>query len=159
MHVNKVIKPLIPPSECFGRSVGQLEWLKLLYEGMIAEYGFQLLSAVKYVKLTWLRWNSNSTCCSTYWMRLPSFNLISQSKLKKGRKSQIRGRADGHCHGIHDDVIKWKQFPRYWPFGRGIHRSSKASDAELWCFLWSEVEQTILRLVIWDAIALIMTLL
>ena len=22
----------------------------------------------------------------------------------------------------HDDVIKWKQFPRYWPFVRGIHR-------------------------------------
>ena len=23
----------------------------------------------------------------------------------------------------HDDVIKWKNFPRYWPFVRGIHRS------------------------------------
>ena len=23
----------------------------------------------------------------------------------------------------HDDVIKWKQFPCYWPFVRGIHRS------------------------------------
>ena len=23
----------------------------------------------------------------------------------------------------HDDVIKWKTFPRYWPFMRGIHRS------------------------------------
>ena len=23
----------------------------------------------------------------------------------------------------HDDVIKWKRFPRYWPFARGIHRS------------------------------------
>ena len=38
-----------------------------------------------------------------------------------------------HCSGvnrvsyrlqIHDDVIKWKHFPRYWPFVRGrIHRS------------------------------------
>ena len=28
----------------------------------------------------------------------------------------------------HDDVIKWKHFPRYWPFVRG--------DAELWCFLF-----------------------
>ena len=26
-----------------------------------------------------------------------------------------------HCW--HDDVIKWKHFPRYWPFVRGIHRS------------------------------------
>ena len=24
----------------------------------------------------------------------------------------------------HDDVIKWRHFPRYWPFVRGIHRSS-----------------------------------
>ena len=40
-----------------------------------------------------------------------------------------------------DDVIKWKHFPRNWPFVRGIHRSrwiphTKASDAGLWCFLW-----------------------
>ena len=39
-------------------------------------------------------------------------------------------------------VIKWKHFPRYWSFVRGIHRSpvnslTKASDAEVWCFLWS----------------------
>ena len=25
--------------------------------------------------------------------------------------------------GLHDDVIKWKHFLRYWPFVRGIHRS------------------------------------
>ena len=42
---------------------------------------------------------------------------------------------------LHDDVIKWKQFPRYWPFVRGIHRSrwiprTKASDADLWCFFF-----------------------
>ena len=46
---------------------------------------------------------------------------------------------------FHDDVIKWKHFPRYWSFVRGIHRSrwipsTKASDAELWCFLWSTPE-------------------
>ena len=36
-----------------------------------------------------------------------------------------------YLHGIwcpddtpsHDDVIKWKLFPRYWPFVRGLHRS------------------------------------
>ena len=26
-----------------------------------------------------------------------------------------------------DDVIKWKYFPRYWPFVRGIHRSPVTS--------------------------------
>ena len=24
---------------------------------------------------------------------------------------------------VHDDIIKWKHFPCYWPFVRGIHRS------------------------------------
>ena len=28
------------------------------------------------------------------------------------------------CHARHDDVIKWKHLPRYWPFVWGIHRSS-----------------------------------
>ena len=43
----------------------------------------------------------------------------------------------------HDDVIKVKHFPRYWPFVRGIHRwipLTKASDAELLYFLWSVPE-------------------
>ena len=43
---------------------------------------------------------------------------------------------------LHDSVIKWKHFPRYWPFVRGIHRSrvdsfTYAIDARLQCFLWS----------------------
>ena len=28
-----------------------------------------------------------------------------------------------HWGTIHDDVIKWKHFPRYWPFVWEIHRS------------------------------------
>ena len=52
---------------------------------------------------------------------------------------------DAAINKFHDDVIKWKYFPRYWPFVRGIHRPrwiprTKASDAELWCFLWSASE-------------------
>ena len=30
----------------------------------------------------------------------------------------------GYIFVQHDDVIKWKHFPRYWPFVRGIHRPS-----------------------------------
>ena len=43
----------------------------------------------------------------------------------------------------HDDVIKWKHLPHFWPFVRGIHRwisLTKARNAELWCFLWSAPE-------------------
>ena len=44
--------------------------------------------------------------------------------------------------------------------GHGCIPHKKASDAELWCFLWSVYEQTVKQIietsVIWDAIALIM---
>ena len=34
----------------------------------------------------------------------------------------------------HDDVIKWKHFPRNWPFARGIHRSPVNSlHKGQWC--------------------------
>ena len=57
-------------------------------------------------------------------------------------------------------------FPRYGPYVWGIHRSrwnplTKASNAELWCFLWfvceHMVEQTFETLLIRNANALIMT--
>ena len=32
----------------------------------------------------------------------------------------------------HDDVIKWKHFPRYWPFVRGIHRVAMSSCKALY---------------------------
>ena len=35
---------------------------------------------------------------------------------------------------LHDDVIKWKHFPRHWPFVRGIHRSPVNSPHKgQWC--------------------------
>ena len=41
------------------------------------------------------------------------------------------GNCDCHNNNVtttgaisHDDVMKWKHFPRHWPFVRGIHRSS-----------------------------------
>ena len=39
-----------------------------------------------------------------------------------------------HCIFTHDDVIKWKHFPRNWPFVRGIHRSPVNSPHKgQWC--------------------------
>ena len=67
----------------------------------------------------------------------------------------------------HDDVIKWKHFRVAGPLwgelfiGEQWIPLTKASDADLWYFLWSTpeltVEQTIETPVIWDAITLIMT--
>ena len=64
----------------------------------------------------------------------------------------------------HDDVIKWKHFPRYWPFVRGIHRSpmnpphkAQWRGASIFSLVsaWTVV-QTIETPAIWDTIALIM---
>ena len=63
----------------------------------------------------------------------------------------------------HDDVNKWKHFPRYWTFVRGIQWSPVDSPHKgqwrgaLMCSLISAVEKTIETPVIWDAIALTMT--
>ena len=51
-------------------------------------------------KITW--WFSPQ--CSYYWPSVARFWAISW---------QVD----------HDDVIKWRHFPRYWPFARWIHRS------------------------------------
>ena len=59
------------------------------------------------------------------------------------------------------DVIKWKYFPRYWPFMRGIHQSpaqrpmTRSFDVFFDLRLKDRVSKMV-RLVIWDAIAPIM---
>ena len=52
------------------------------------------------------------------------------------RKSSAISLWHSCCHvgTIHDDVIKWKHFPRYWPFVWGIHRSPVNSPHRgRWC--------------------------
>ena len=67
---------------------------------------------------------------------------------------------------IYDDVIKWKHFPHYWTFVKGIHQPPVNSPhagqwriALIFPLSASEqtVEQTIETPVIWDAIANKMT--
>ena len=43
------------------------------------------------------------------------------STIQLGSEAVVRRLAN--ATQVHDDVIKWKHFPRYWPFVRGIHRS------------------------------------
>ena len=68
-------------------------------------------------------------------LKSPANRLLSQ-KVGQGSGQQKKK----HQNSIllaHADVIKWKHFPRYWPFVRGIHRwrmnspHTKASDAEV----------------------------
>ena len=49
-----------------------------------------------------------------------------------GAKSHKKLKAEFFCSscGKYDDVIKWKHFPRYWLFVRGIHRSPVYSPSQ-----------------------------
>ena len=42
-------------------------------------------------------------------------------RIERNNESTIL-RNESNLHILHDDVIKWKLFPRYWPFVWGIHR-------------------------------------
>ena len=93
------------------------------------------------------------------WFQMPSRPLWSQCNI-------WRMTCKIYYERCHDDVIKWKYFPRYWLFVWGIHRSPVNSPRKgqwrwaLMCSLicaWVNGWVTIVRLVIWDAIALIMT--
>ena len=55
-------------------------------------------------------------CCKRKYLRF-DLNLIEVWFVPSIDKSLVLVMA------WHDDVIKWKHFPRYWPFVRGIHRS------------------------------------
>ena len=127
-------------------------------------------------KYSGLRTIFNSLCLATPYGDTGSGNDITRSNvnLPSTRSCDIHSmemftwilNTSIYTFEIRDDVIKWKHFPHYWPFVWGIpgHRwipLIKASDAELWCFLWSAPEQTVeLTIempVIWDAIVLIIT--
>ena len=50
----------------------------------------------------------------------------------------------------HDDVIKWKHFPRYWPFVREIHRSTVNSSykgqwrgALMFSLIWARINRLV----------------
>ena len=85
------------------------------------------------------------------WILISSIHPFSVVKLtvmvnKNGRRiikqSYRKHWAWMETMAIHDDVIKWRHIPRYWPFVRGIHRSPVNSPHKgQWrgalMFLWS----------------------
>ena len=99
---------------------------------------------IKYL-LSWLRIHSVSDTGHNEISILKS-NLTSKFKVNHSPNNRRDLNQNVLHFFCHDDVIKWKHFPHYWPFMRGIHRSrwiphTKASDAKLWCFLWSAPER------------------
>ena len=74
-------------------------------------------------------------CCRIYFSLYTYFLLPSERDICMGKKCKKHAaNAVVHSFGvvvllwfIHGDVIKWKHFPRYWPFVRAIHWSSMNS--------------------------------
>ena len=75
--------------------------------------------------------SGNSITMKSQWvgwrLKSPASPLFTQPFIRAQIKENIKAPRHwplcGEFTGDHDDVIKWKYFPRYWPFVRGIHRS------------------------------------
>ena len=60
------------------------------------------------------------TCSMLWWCILES----NQIKKLSFKKMYLKCCMQNVSHVPKHDVIKWKHFPHYWPFERGIHQSS-----------------------------------
>ena len=82
-------------------------------------------------KVTWydMTWNTRVYyIIKQYVVFLYTANITMNKLISNGLDITVNMRASQlpnqlRDHHQHDDVIKWKHFPRYWPFVRGIHRS------------------------------------
>ena len=100
-------------SALFGAHIGNQSSKQDTYQQFIGCNWF--LFAVSRTKL----WRSNLGT-EPPWKGLRVDNRIRSDNSTNKSQSILRS-----CFIIlrHDDVIKWKHFPRYWPFVHGIHRS------------------------------------
>ena len=79
----------------------------------------------------WFRWwlgaeNAKSYYLNEWWHSRIYASQGKMSFVKCCILTKIHVLSEGHhldISRLHDDVIEWKPFPRYWPFVRGIHRS------------------------------------
>ena len=90
---------------------------------------------ILYIHMTNVKASTWFTCAQNY--RLTDWRQ--PSLIWRGKAASMSYRR------VYDDVIKWKHFPRYWPFVRGIHLSPVTSPHKdqwrgVWCFLWSATE-------------------
>ena len=87
----------------------------------------------------WLGWQMRHigavlTLYVLNWLKKDFINVILFERCKvlkfniNGENDMLHFKTSVYCPMAcmatqHDDVIKWKHFPRYWPFVRGIHQS------------------------------------
>ena len=91
------------------------------------------------------------TSLISMWIWLPCY---SSTKMHAGLANFMKTSSNGNIVRVTDHLCGEFTDQRWIPH-------TKASDAEVWCFLWSApeytVEKTMVKLVIWDGIAPIMT--
>ena len=81
---------------------------------------------VKWLRCRWVHFNEllicrNGTFLLHTWIAELQFQFCIDQTCEEIKSIFVPPGLDRSCE--HDDVIKWKTFPRYWPFVRGIHRS------------------------------------
>ena len=89
--------------------------------------------SLKFVSMTIDYHIFKNTAIPTLWRHLIMARNSSDVKEKQLKKETtavsqcfpiiLPKRHEGDTSQHHDDVIKWKHFPRYWPLVQGIHRS------------------------------------
>ena len=84
-------------------------------------------------------------CYFTYWLYMQFPDCVGATGTIFPGMASLNGGLCFVMQETHDDVIKWKHFPLNWPLiqkynGLRWIPLTKASDAELWCFLWSAPE-------------------
>ena len=75
-------------------------------------------------------WKSNLSCKQLRLLCSPDLLNLPDTVLLSGFQSFLAAAHQFRCYRWvlfltlirHDGVIKWKHFPRYWPFVRGIHQ-------------------------------------
>ena len=65
------------------------------------------------------------SCCELDYMSAMAYQINGNFTVVQQvvQDNNIKETSNLPIRPFHDDVIKWKHFPRYWPFVRGIHRS------------------------------------
>ena len=71
----------------------------------------------------WLRYMYWFVAWYHKWGKISICQLMSLKNTFLITSTSLRGEIVNSWPLEHDDVIKWKHFPRNWPFVRGIHRS------------------------------------
>ena len=144
---SRLIHLLTPTTECFVFTTPICRlWSRMSYSG------WQSIGIKRFIQFSpkyvhgfvarFLLWSYNEfvaiSCgaqCGTFITRLNFSRIFTMTP----RYSPVSAR---YAVSFHDDVIKWKHFPRYWPLcgeftGHRWILRTKASDAELCGFLWS----------------------